>query len=195
MKKNLVLAVAATTSILMFSPQARASIVSYQTFLSGPNEFPANASPGTGFATADYDNVAHTLTLHVQFQGLTGTTTASHIHSATTAPGFQNAGVATTLPSFIGFPLGVTSGTFDTVLNLADASSWNPSFVTNNGGTLASAEAALMNTGFAQGRAYLNIHSSTFGGGEIRGFWEPVPEPSSLSLLALGALALRHRRA
>lgn len=194
MKKNLVLAIFAIVGVLSSASSSQAAILSYQTLLSGPNEFPTNGSPGTGFATADYDDVAHTLTMHVEFQGLTGTTTASHIHSATTAPGFQNAGVATTLPSFIGFPLGVTSGTYDVVLDLTNPTSWNPSFVTNNGGTLASAEAALMNIGFAQGRAYLNIHSSTFSGGEIRGFWALVPEPSSLSLLALGVLALRRRR-
>ena len=38
-----------------------AGIISYQATLDGPSEFPANASPGTGLATVDYDNVAHTL--------------------------------------------------------------------------------------------------------------------------------------
>jgi len=38
---------------------------------------------------------------------------------------------------------------------------------------------------------YLNLHSSQFPGGEIRG--QVVPEPATLGLLALGVLALRRR--
>jgi hypothetical protein len=54
------------------------------------------------------------------------------------------------------------------------ASSYNPSFVTNNGGTPASAWAALR-AGISAGKAYLNIHSTTFPGGEIRGFLNLCP--------------------
>src|ERR1700732_86713 len=44
-----------------------------------------------------------------------------------------NAGGATTVPAFSGFPLGVTSGTYDHVLDLTSASSYNPAFVTMQG--------------------------------------------------------------
>jgi len=179
----------------LFGSTASATILNYDAFLSGPNESPANASPGTGFATVDYDNVLHLLHLHVTFSGLTGTTTASHIHAATLTPFAGTAGVATTTPTFAGFPLGVTSGTYDNTLNLTLASSYNPSYVTANGGTTSSAELALTSA-IANGQAYLNIHSSTFGGGEIRGFLQAVPEPSSLAL-GIGALcawAAKRRR-
>lgn len=172
---------------------SQASIVSYTVAFSGPAESPPNASPGTGFGTVDYDNVAHTLHLNVSFSGLTGTTTASHIHAATVVAGAGTAGVATTTPSFTGFPLGVTSGSFDNTLNLTLASSYNPAYITANGGTTASAELALTSS-FAAGTAYWNIHSSTFGGGEIRGFLLPVPAPGAAALLGLGGLAMLRRR-
>ena len=145
----------------------------YTVSLSGPNESPPNASPGTGNATITINNAASTMRVQCTFSGLTGTTTAAHIHAATTTAGMGTAGVATTTPSFQGFPTGVTSGTCDITLDMTLASSYNPSYVTANGGTTASAFTALK-AAIAAGKAYLNIHTSTFGGGEIRGFLLPA---------------------
>src|SRR5436190_15592788 len=181
--KKLLLSVLTACSMM----SAQAALIEYSVSLSGPNEFPVNASPRIGFGTAMYDDAAHTLQLQVNFSGLTGNTSASHIHAATPTPFSGTAGVATTTPSFAGFPLGVTSGSFSNTLDLASASSYNPAFVTANGGTLAGAESALASA-MAGGQAYWNIHSSTFGGGEIRGFLVPVPEPSALALTCLGGL-------
>jgi hypothetical protein len=158
--------------------------------LSGPNEFPPNASPGTGFTQVDFDTTLHTMRVQVTFSGLTGTTSAAHIHSPIPDPPANPlAGVATQLPSFTGFPLGVTAGVMDQTFDLTLASSWNPTYITNNGGTPASAETAFLSQ-VAAGKAYLNIHTSTFGGGEIRGFLTPVPEPTAVALLAAGAVGL-----
>ena len=126
--------------------------------------------------------------INLSFTGLTGTTTASHIHAPVLVPG-GTAGVATQTPSFVGFPLGVTSGTFMTTLDMSLASTWNPAYITANGGTPAGAEAAFV-TAVQSGNAYLNIHTRTFGGGEIRGFLLPIPEPASLTLFATGGLGL-----
>ena len=53
-------------------------------------------------------------------------------------------------------------------------------------------------TDLLAGTWYVNVHTSTFGGGEIRGqvAATPVPEPTAPLLLlgGLGALALRRRR-
>jgi hypothetical protein len=40
--------------------------------------------------------------------------------------------------------------------------------------------------GIAMDEAYLNIHTTSFPGGEIRGFLSPVPEPSAWAMMFLG---------
>ena len=122
----------------------------------------------------------------------TGTgTTASHIHCCLASPFLPgvNVGVATTVPTFPGFPLGVTSGTYDMTFDLTLASSYNPAFVTLQGGTVAGAELAL-ETALLAGETYINIHTSTFPGGEIRGFLGAVPEPATWAMMLLGFAGL-----
>lgn len=166
---------------------AQADTLTYVATLNGPNE--PTDSLGTGSATAVYDTTAHTLKLDVMFAGLTGNTTAAHIHAATAEPLKGTAGVATQTPSFSGFPTGVKSGTYSATFDLTLNGSWNATYINNNGGSAAGAEAAFA-TALAAGKAYLNIHSSSFGGGEIRGFLTQVPEPSSVAFLGLGAIGL-----
>ena len=48
------------------------------------------------------------------------------------------------------------------------ASSYNPAFITAHGGTVATAEAALI-AGMVGGQSYLNIHTTGNPTGEIRG--------------------------
>lgn len=178
----------------VLAPAAFAHVFVYEGLLSGLNESPPNASPGTGFTRVTVDVDLFTMRVEATFSGLLGVTTASHIHvrpnSAT-----PNGGVATQLPSFTGFPLGVTAGSYDHTFDMAQASSYNPSFITNNGGTVTLAFNALfaaLNTELA----YLNVHTQTFPGGELRGNLVLVPEPATMSILGLGVLSLlRSRRA
>ena len=55
---------------------------------------------------------------------------------------------------------------------------------------------AALTTGAAAGKAYFNIHTLNFPGGEIRGFLAPVPEPETYALMhgGLGLLAVAARR-
>jgi hypothetical protein len=176
---------------------AQASVLIYNVSFSGPNESPANASPGIGSGLVTIDTVANTMQLQATFSGLVGTSTASHIHCCTTLPNTGTAGVATTTPTFAGFPLGVTSGSYNNTLDLTAASSYNPAFVTANGG-IAGAEASLL-AGIASGDAYWNIHTTSFPSGEVRGFLKAVvPEPATWGLMiggfALVGMALRRRQ-
>jgi hypothetical protein len=171
---------------MSLSVASQAGIITSLVTMTGPNESPANTSPGTGTGTITIDTVLNTMRVQASFSGLTTATTAAHIHCCTTAPGTGTANVATALPTFPNFPLGVTSGTYDMTFDLLMNSSYNPAFVSSNGGgTPAGAEAALIG-GIVAGDAYLNIHTNMFPNGEIRGFLLAVPEPGTMMLLSVG---------
>ena len=147
-------------------------------------EVPPTGVSATGTATVTLDPTAKTLRVQATFSGLTSGVVMAHIHCCLPSL-FQtgvNVPVATTVPAFAGFPLGVTSGTYDRVLDLTQASSYNPAFVTAQGGTVAGAQAALIN-GIKNGLTYFNIHTTNFPSGEIRDFLSAVPTPAALSLL------------
>ncbi len=109
--------------------------------MSGNNENPPNSSTATGVFNGWYDESSMMLGFTASFEGLSSNTTAAHFHGP--AHPDSNAGVAI---GWSGFPTGVTSGTFsDTV-------------------TLNSTQASQL----LAGRWYTNIHTTMFGGGEIR---------------------------
>jgi hypothetical protein len=192
--RSIAMRLVSAMALVLLAGAASAVPLVFVTDLSGPGEDPPNASPGTGTAEVAIDAAAHTLRVLVSFADLLSGTTASHIHCCVAPPG--SAGVATTTPTFPFFPLGVTSGTYDRTFDTLDPGTDNAAFVTANGGTAASAEAALF-AGISQVGAYLNIHTAQFPRGEIRGFLvaAAVPEPATAALLALAlVLAAAARR-
>src|SRR5262249_29264346 len=131
---------------------AQAAVLRFPVTLSGANENPANGSLATGSGIVEFETLTHQLHVNVVFSGLTSGTTMAHIHCCIAPPG--NIGVATTVPTFPGFPLGVTSGAYSVTLDMTQASSWNPAFIAAHGGTTAGAESALV-AGAVAGQAYL----------------------------------------
>jgi hypothetical protein len=159
----------ALVALLALPLGVQAAPVVYTAPLDGASESPPVLSDGVGFAVVTLDAAAFTMRVEAGFSDLTGNVTVAHIHCCTTEPGSSTAGVATTVPTFPGFPAGVTSGDYDQTFDMLQAGSWNPNFVNNNGATVASAFAVLK-AGLDGGKAYLNIHTEFAPGGEIRGF-------------------------
>jgi hypothetical protein len=80
-------------AVLLYPMNVRAAVITFGATLTGPSETPPVASPGTGTALVTYDSLAHTLQVAVDWAGLVGTTTVSHIHCCVDSPG--TVGVAT----------------------------------------------------------------------------------------------------
>lgn len=184
-------------AVLAMAGVAQADILVFTATLSGPAEAPPNISPGTGSSIVTFDTANWTMRVEATWSDLVANVTVAHIHGATALPNEGTAGVMTPTPSFPGFPAGAgsTSGSYDQTFDMNLATSYNPMFLNNpsNAGSVLNARQAVLNA-LAEGKAYLNIHSSTFTGGEIRGFY--VPGPGAAGLLAVaGVMAARRRRA
>jgi hypothetical protein len=171
---------------MLVSSVAFGATMTYQATLTGPAEAPPNASPGFSLASVIIDDIGMTMSLTMPFTDLLAGTTAAHLHCCTGAPFSGTAPVAVPLD---GFPLGVQTGSYSQVFNLADAATYDPAFITLHGGTVGAARMFLMN-GITANESYLNIHTTAFPGGEIRGFLVAVPEPATWLLLGVGLAGL-----
>jgi hypothetical protein len=123
------------------------------------------------------------------FRDLDGTTTVAHIHCCTSTAFTGTAPIAVPFPDF---PTDVHAGTFSNAIALGDAASYDPAFVSAHGGTVQGAASALVDAINAN-EAYVNIHTSLYPEGEIRGWLvaaPPVPETAEWSMLAAGLAGL-----
>lgn len=144
---------------------------------------PASSGTGSGGVNGpgiSFDTLSLALAINVAwgsdfgFTNLTGAVNGQHIHGPTAAnngSGFtQTAGVLFSLTTAIN---AVTGGNISNTITLTPA----------------------QQTDLLNGKYYLNLHTATNGGGEVRGFLvQAAPEPGSAGLLGLGTLLLAARR-
>lgn len=153
--RDIILASACT---LALSAPAMAQ-TTYICVLSGLSESPANASSATGNATVVLNAAGTQLLVSVQYQNLSSAYAASHIHGP--APAGTNTGVKW---GFIGTPAGWVFGP----------------------GTLSGTLTNFLVTGITAtdisnlnaGQFYVNVHSTLFPGGELRGQLGAQPVPT-----------------
>jgi hypothetical protein len=157
-------------------PSTMSAATIYTATLLGSNEVPPTGSTATGSITVTL--TGDVLAVSEVFSGLTASASAAHIHCC--GPIGVNEPVAV---PFTGFP-SATSGTYMNSFDLTLASTYTAAFLTANGGTPASAEAAFI-AGLNTFQTYANIHDTNFPGGEIRGQLAQVPEPATVGLVLL----------
>jgi len=119
--------------------------------LSGAQETPATPSTALGTMDVFYSKETRTLTYTVSWSGLTGSVAAMHIHGL--AP--------------LGYIAGVVQ-TFSTSAIVRCPTSLNTSCGTYSGSLLADG-VVVKEEDILNGVYYVNIHTATYGGGEIRG--------------------------
>ena len=104
-------------------------------------EVPSNGSSATGTLTGTYNPSTYKVSYTVTWTGLTGAPTGMHFHGPAAVT--ENAAVLVAIP-------GYTATTAGSYTGMAD-------FTAGQG------------TNLTEGKVYVNIHSATYPGGEIRG--------------------------
>lgn len=141
-------------------------------------------SPATGSFTLDFNAAANSLTYTLMYSGLTSSTTMAHIHLG--PPGQSGAPLFTLYDYGMPPSVNMTSDTLSGTLTAAD---FMPDSV-DGIATFAQAVAQIQDD-----NTYVNIHTTNYPAGEIRGQillsntgGMDAPEPAALDLFALGVL-------
>lgn len=130
----------ACIAILCFAAHAQAASITFNFPLTAGEQVPPNGSAGTGDCSVILDDVSGAVSVSCSFSGLSTPAAAAHIHGLAAAG--ANAGVILPLTPDL-----ATSGN-----------------ITGNGVL----DAAQM-TGMLDGLTYVNLHSTQYPGGELRG--------------------------
>jgi hypothetical protein len=161
--KKLIPLLTLTTTLLASTAFAQST---FEAILSGLGETPPNASPGSGFGTVVLNAAQNQITVDLSFSGLLAPATASHIHG----PG----GAGTNAPVLFPFS-GVPAATSGSIPEQVFA--------------ITPTQVAYLQSGYL----YMNVHTSVFPGGEIRGQLSLVPEPGAAAMLGVGAILMAFR--
>ena len=165
--------------------------INEQSVRNGPEADGSTNSPGSGFGTVTLDTETNVLSYDFTWSDLVGDLTKLHIHGPASADMSNPQHVVEIfgppeVPAELATTSGTVSGSF--VLQTLEQEGFDPlspEFITET---------------LTNGQAYLNVHTTVFGMGEIRGnlgtpVTQTVPEPNSFLIFGLGfaALALRRR--
>jgi hypothetical protein len=159
----------AAAALMLAATSTQAAVVDWTASLDGAQEAPSVTTPATGAAFGVLDTVTGDLSWTITFADLTGTPAAMHFHGPA-APGV-NAGVQVDIGAISGLGSPSVGATIISSTQVAD---------------------------LLAGLFYINLHTSTFGGGEIRGQVlvadVPAPLTAPLAISAFAALGLFARR-
>jgi hypothetical protein len=173
--------VLALAGLLAAAVPAQAVTITLRAFMDGSQETVPTPSMASGFAEVTLDTETHILSWVVTFQGpFIGTPVAMHFHGRNNSqPPNQGAPGSNAM---VRIDLGVSEnpnvGSFD-LTTLPDYG-------------------AFIDQNIIDGLWYVNLHTTVFPAGEIRGQLEAIPEPTTVTLLGAGlvglVLAARRRR-
>jgi hypothetical protein len=148
------------------TPTPVSKIVNLTATLSPANEPSVTGNPtGSGTFTATLDTSTNVFTYNATFTGLTANASLGHIHGP-----FTPGGAATSAGVILNFDPAVTSGVTFTGLKTATSGSATGTVTLNSSLQLTSTvNGDSLRKLILAGLTYVNIHTATNPGGEIRG--------------------------
>lgn len=151
----------AVMTCMILPATGNAATIDLTAILEASQEVPPTGSTATGSGSMTFDDVTNQLSWEIIFNGLTAPASGAHFHGP--APIGNNAGVQVN----IGAISGLTSPMIGSVaINRAQA------------------------IDLLDGLWYINLHTSTFPGGEIRGQVSVIPLPAAIWLFVSGIAAM-----